>query len=342
MSGMLREWLEERERHWLSPHAAFAYASRGRQRAEPEHAYRTAFQRDRDRILHTKAFRRLKRKTQVFLAPEGDHYRTRLTHTLEVAQIARTVARALQLNEDLTEAIALGHDLGHTPFGHAGESVLNEVLPGGFQHSEQSLRIVDKLESTGGHPGLNLTEEVRDGIRHHSKGKAILFNLQGERAFTLEGQIVSVCDAIAYVNHDIDDAIRGGIITDRDLPTGAVAIVGSTSSRRIDTMVTALIEGSSDGVLAMEENVRAAMVALREYLYRSVYPSPAIRTEIEKAKKLLREMYAYLVEQRREDLLRGDPEDSLERRAADFIASMTDDYALQLYNSLFLPRAWPV
>ena len=217
----LREQFEQRERQTLAPYAAFAAESRGRQRFEAEHDHRTAYQRDRDRILHSKSFRRLKHKTQVFLAPEGDHYRTRLTHTLEAAQIARTVARALFVNEDLTEAIALGHDLGHTPFGHAGESVLNEKYAEGFRHAEQSLRVVDVLEVSSHGAGLNLTYEVRDGILNHSKGRDVLAGKSGQRASTLEGMIVSVCDAVAYINHDIDDAVRAGLIAVNDLPKAA-------------------------------------------------------------------------------------------------------------------------
>ncbi|HOE68011.1 MAG TPA: deoxyguanosinetriphosphate triphosphohydrolase [Candidatus Hydrogenedentes bacterium] len=337
----LRETLEERERLWLSPYATLSSRTRGRARFEPEHAYRTAFQRDRDRILHAKAFRRLKRKTQVFLAPEGDHYRTRLTHTLEVAQIARTAARALSLNEDLCEAISLGHDLGHAPFGHAGESVLNEVFSEGFRHCQQGLRIVDKLESTRHGPGLNLTWEVRDGIEHHSRGKGLLLGSPAPAASTLEGQIVSLCDAIAYINHDIDDAIRAGLITLGDLPREAIRLLGATSSERIDAMTTALVLGSGDGRVGMEEAVRQAVCELRSYLYAHVYPGAVIQVEIEKAKKLLRELYGHLMERPTPEALRGDPEDSLERRVVDFIASMTDSYALQFYQRLFLPISWP-
>ncbi|MBI3117462.1 MAG: deoxyguanosinetriphosphate triphosphohydrolase, partial [Candidatus Hydrogenedentes bacterium] len=280
----IRELLEGRERSTLSPQAALAAASRGRALPEEEDPYRTAFQRDRDRILHTKAFRRLKRKTQVFLAPWGDHYRTRLTHTLEVAQIARTVARALFVNEDLTEAIALGHDLGHTPFGHAGEAVLNEVFEPGFRHFEQSLRVVDKLEQRHAGPGLNLTWEVRDGILYHSKGKALLQGRKTEGPNTIEGGIVSVCDAIAYINHDIDDALRGGVITLADLPGDALVVLGNTSSQRIDKMVVGLIEGSKSGTLAIQPGILEAMNALRDYLYRQVYPAEPIESEIRKAK----------------------------------------------------------
>lgn len=335
----LREHLEDRERKTLSRHATCAADSKGRERPEEEHGYRTAFQRDRDRILHTKAFRRLTRKTQVFLAPEGDHYRTRLTHTLEVTQIARTVARALNLNEDLTEAIALGHDLGHTPFGHAGEHVLNRMYKDGFRHYEQSLRVVDKLEETRHGRGLNLTHEVRDGILNHSKGRSILLGRTGQRPSTLEGEVMSVCDAIAYINHDMDDAIRAGIITIDDFPVEAIDLLGRTMSQRINTMVDALIECSQEGAIAMRKDVLDATDALRAFLYRDVYPSPPIDTEIARAKKILRELYEHLVENPIEDVLRLDSSDSLERRTVDFIAGMTDQFALNLYRRLFFPKA---
>jgi len=337
----IRERLEAREREVLSPRATLSSASRGRVTAEAEDGVRTCFQRDRDRILHTKSFRRLKRKTQVFLAPKGDHYRTRLTHTLEVSQIARTVARALSLNEDLTEAIALGHDLGHTPFGHAGEAVLNEVLTGGFRHFEQSLRVVEKLEKRRTGSGLNLTWEVRDGILYHSKGKAVLQGRASEGPNTPEGQVVSVCDAIAYINHDIDDAVLAGVITIDDLPKDAIAFLGRSSSERIDKMVIGLIRATADGPFAIEPEVLAGMNSLRDYLYREVYPSPRINGEIVKAKKMLRELYEHLLKHPVEEIERADPEDSLERRTADFVAGMTDEYALNLYHELLLPSPWP-
>lgn len=325
----------------LSPCAAFSAKTRGRERAESEHEYRTAYQRDRDRIVHSKAFRRLKRKTQVFLAAEGDHYRTRLTHTFEAAQISRTAARALFLNEDLAEAIALGHDLGHTPFGHAGEAALNEMYAPGFRHAEQSLRVVDKLEQGRTGPGLNLTYEVRDGILHHSKGKEILEGRRPERPATLEAEVVSVCDAIAYINHDIDDAVRAGIITLDYLPRDAVRVLGRSTSERIDSMVTALIEGTRDGQLGMTEEVRGATNELRSFMYTYVYPSDQINREIVKAKKLLRELYEHFVARPPEEIVgAGDPGDSLERRVVDFVAGMTDQYALNLYERLFFPVAW--
>lgn len=337
----IREQIEERELQTLSPFAAPACRSRGRARPEPEHDYRTAYQRDRDRILHTKAFRRLKRKTQVFFAPAGDHFRTRLTHTLEVAQIARTAARALFLNEDLTEAIALGHDLGHTPFGHAGEAVLNEIYAPGFHHAEQSLRIVDRLESTRHGQGLNLTFEVRDGIRNHSQGKTVLTGREGRWAATLEGDLVSVCDAVAYINHDIDDAVRGQLITLDDLPRAAVKVLGSSSSERINSMVCALIEGSQEGRIGMTEPVRCATWELRSFLYANVYPCPRISREIAKGKKIVRELYYYLLEHPEQEILDAHPEESVERRTVDFVAGMTDQYALKLYRLHFFPESWP-
>ncbi len=337
----VREQIEDRERQSLSAHATLVADSKGRLRSEKEHDYRTAFQRDRDRILHSKAFRRLKQKTQVFLAPKGDHYRTRMTHTLEVSQIARTVARALSLNEDLTEAVALGHDLGHTPFGHAGEAVLNEVYEPGFRHFEQSLRVVDLLESTRHGPGLNLTFEVRDGILNHSRSKGILTGRDSSGAATLEANVVSICDAVAYINHDIDDAIRSGLITIDDLPRDAVASLGRTSSERINRMAIALIEGCRDGRIGMTEDVRQATADLRYYLYTNLYPCEAISMEIDKAKKLLRELYYRLLEHPTKESCAGNPNDSIERRTTDFIAGMTDPYALQLYSSMFFPSSWP-
>jgi dGTPase len=338
----LREQIEEQERRTLSPYAARAAGSRGRERPESEHEYRTAFQRDRDRILHSKAFRRLKRKTQVFLAPEGDHYRTRLTHTLEAAQIARTAARALFLNEDLAEAIALGHDLGHTPFGHAGESALNEAYPPGFRHSEQSLRVVDRLELGRSGSGLNLTFEVRDGILNHSKGKGLFQGRRPGRAATLEGELVSVCDAIAYINHDIDDAIRAAIITLDDLPRDAIGVLGTTTSARINAMVTGLIEASRDGRIAMTPDALEATTALRSFMYAEVYPCEAITHEIDKAKRLLRLMYDYLLDHPTPESAAGDPGDPLDRRTVDFLAGMTDPYALNLYERLFFPSGWRI
>lgn len=336
----VRNRLEAWESERLAPHATRSSSTRGRDVAEVEDPYRTAFQRDRDRILHTKAFRRLKRKTQVFLSPEGDHYRTRLTHTLEVAQIARTVSRALMLNEDLTEAIALGHDLGHTPFGHAGEKVLNEEMPGGFRHYEQSLRVVEKLERRGEKQGLNLTWEVRDGILNHSKGKALLQGKYGVGAATPEGDIVSIADAIAYISHDIDDALRAGVITLNDLPQDALHFLGENTSTRIDSMVVGMIKGSEDGRIDILPDVKAAMNTLRTHMYTHVYTCAAINQEIRKAEHLLRNLFYYLQEHPTPEILAADPQDSLERRVVDFLSGMTDHYAIQLYDSLLIPRSW--
>ncbi len=338
--GSVREWLEEREAAWLSPRAQLVANSQGRMEPEVEDCNRTAYQRDRDRILHTKAFRRLKRKTQVFLAPLGDHYRTRLTHTLEVTQIARTVVRALRLNEDLVEAIALGHDLGHTPFGHAGERVLNEVCSTGFHHFEQSLRVVDKLESRSVGRGLNLTHEVRDGILHHSRGKAIL---QGKRAAgpnTLEGQVMSICDAVAYMNHDIDDAIRAGILSADALPKEPIRALGSRTSERIDRMVTALIDGSGGDAIGFANGILEPFNELRDFLFREVYPCEAITQEMDRASKVLRELYHHLLAHPVEEILKADESDSIERRTVDFVAGMTDEYAMNLYQRLLLPWPW--
>ena len=336
----VREILEERERATLSPHAAFSAESRGRQVEEPEDPYRTIFQRDRDRILHTKAFRRLKRKTQVFLAPLGDHYRTRLTHTLEVAQVARTVARALFLNEDLTEAIALGHDLGHTPFGHAGERGLNEAYVDGFRHAEQSLRVVDKLEKRKAGRGLNLTAEVRDGILCHSEGKVLLHGEPAEGPHTLEGRVVSVCDAIAYIAHDIDDAIRARVIEEKSLPREATSVLGSDTSQRIDRMVVGVIEGSAKGEIGLTPEIGTAMRALHAFLFQHVYPGPDIGAEIEKATRLVRILFEHFVQEPSEEILEANPADSIERRTVDFVAGMTDEYALQLCEGLLLPAPW--
>lgn len=332
--------LEERERAQLAPWATLSSASKGRVEPEPEDPYRTRFQRDRDRILHSKAFRRLKRKTQVFLAPRDDHYRTRLTHTLEVSQIARTVSRALGLNEDLTEAIALGHDLGHTPFGHAGERVLNTVCPGGFRHYEQSLRVVDLLEHRGEKPGLNLTHEVREGIRYHSEGKGLLKGKPVTGPSTPEGRVLSLSDAIAYINHDVDDAVRARVITPDNLPREAVRVLGVTASERIDRMVVALIEGTHEDKIGIEQEVCEAMILLRNYLYAEVYPCEEIHREIRKAENMLARLYEYLVNHPPEEVLREESNDPMERRIADFVAGMTDEYALQLYERLLLPAPW--
>ena len=343
----IRKSIEQLEAQTLSPHACLSMHSRGRERSAQHCSIRTVFQHDRDRILHSKSFRRLKYKTQVFLSPEGDHYRTRLTHTLEVAQVARTVARALRLNEDLTEAIALGHDLGHTPFGHAGEQVLDELVAGGFHHVRQSLRVVDILEKDG--RGLNLTAEVRDGIRKHSKGQGgLLTPGPDSSAFTLEGQIVRLADIIAYVSHDLDDAIRGGIIAPGDVPLEISRVVGLKHSRRIDCMVRDLIEQShrqDAAQILLSVEMDGAIKALRSWLYEHVYRIDCIHDDFVKASHLLRELFLYFVEN--EDIflkhggrrLKGD---ALQVSVADFIAVMTDRFALSLYSRLFLPQPWRV
>ncbi len=344
----IREASEERERLSLSPWAARSAESRGRMRPEAECALRTAFQRDRDRIIHCKAFRRLKHKTQVFLSPTGDHYRTRLTHTLEVSQIARTVARCLGLNEDLTEASALGHDLGHTPFGHAGEEVLNDIVPGGFYHNQQSLRVVDELEKGG--LGLNLSWEVRDGILKHSKGKGeILPQESGERSATLEGQVVRIADIIAYISHDLDDALRGGLITDQEIPSYCRRVLGDRSSQRINTMVTDLVEHSRETLpreLSLGSSVQQAMTALRDFLYERVYEIGRVHYDFIKARKVIQELYGVLMESPEmiasETGLELGPLPFDPQRASDFIAGMTDRYALNLYEKVFLPKPWAV
>ncbi len=335
----IREKIEETEKQVLHPRACLSSLTRGRIRPEPPHPLRTAFQRDRDRIIHCKSFRRLKHKTQVFLAPFGDHYRTRLTHTLEVSQIARTLARALRLNEDLTEAIALGHDLGHTPFGHAGEETLASLLKTGFTHYEQSLRVVDRLEYDG--KGLNLTMEVRDGILKHSKGRGdILSRRKGDMPFTLEGQLVRLSDVIAYVNHDIDDALRAGMIKEKDIPGHLVKFLGRWPATRIDRMVMDVVRESLACDLeriAMSEEMMAAVIELRDFLYEQVYTSPLVRREIEKAKQVLTELFSRLKENPAPYVKTYPEEDPLERRVADFIAGMTDRYALRLFQGK-LPR----
>jgi dGTPase len=338
---------EARERKLLAADAAFSADSRGRIHEEPECNYRMAFQHDRDRIIHSKAFRRLKYKTQVFLTPSGDHYRTRLTHTLEVSQIARTIAKALFLNEDLTEAIALGHDLGHTPFGHAGEAVLNQLHPGGFSHFQQSLRVVDILEKDGA--GLNLTFEVRDGIVKHSKGKGKIFSPALEHtAITLEGRVVRLADIIAYVNHDLDDAIRAQAIAANEIPGSCRTILGETHPRRINTMVTDIIDMSrkEPGSLQMSPEILEAMTDLRSFLFTRVYESPIVYRDFKKASRLLKEIYAYFIEHPEELSRKFYPaylEDAtLEDNLRDFIASMTDRYAFSLYEKLFLPHPWNI
>ena len=339
----IREKLEEREAQALSAQATLSSKSKGRERPEAPHSLRTAFQRDRDRIIHCKSFRRLKHKTQVFLAPFGDHYRTRLTHTLEVSQIARTIAKALQLNEDLTEAIALGHDLGHTPFGHAGEETLAKLLPDGFTHYEQSLRVVEKLEYDG--KGLNLTYEVRDGISRHSKGRGeILDDDKKNMPETLEGQVVRASDVIAYVNHDIDDAIRAGVLKNNDIPPHLVKIFGKWHASRIDSMVEDVVEASmklSLKNISLSGEIKNAVVELRDFLFDRVYFNPQFRDELEKTEKIITELFKYVLKNPEGHIKPYPQGDTLEKRAADFIAGMTDRFALSLYEKIFFPRSWP-
>jgi len=336
----IRERLEEKERKYLSPMAKLSSESMGRLRPEEPCPLRPAFQHDRDRILHSKAFRRLKHKTQVFLSPTGDHYRTRLTHTLEVAQISRTIAKSLFLNEDLTEAIALGHDIGHTPFGHAGEAVLNEIMPGGFRHMEQSLRVVDFLENEG--KGLNLTHEVRDGILKHSKGMGeILPEAQEAIPKTLEGQVVRVADIVAYISHDLDDALRAGILEKEELPKECLKTLGYTHSGRINTMVVDIVESTEKMGLTkinISKEVAEAMIELRDFLYERVYHCPEVYSSFIKASKIIKDFFNYFLEN--PNSLPSSQDLSVERRICDFIAGMSDKYALNLYESLFLPRPW--
>ncbi len=344
---LIRETLEQQEKQILHPKAMLSVNSKGRKTPEPACDVRPIFQHDRDRILHSKSFRRLMYKTQVLLLPKGDHYRTRLTHTLEVAQISRTIARSLMLNESLTEAIALGHDLGHTPFGHAGEAVLNKLNPGGFKHYKQSLRVVDLLERDG--RGLNLSFEVKDGIPKHSKGKGdILTTSPDVTAVTLEGRIVRLADIIAYINHDIDDAIRAGVIKDMDLPEKAVRILGSAYSKRIDTMIKGVITATHDTdyqTIAIEDRVLSALVTMRTFLYESVYESDVVHHELEKCERILGELFNYY--KTHPDIFEKEAvfnrsEDPIERRITDFIAGMTDRYALDRFNEIFMPKPWNI
>jgi len=340
----IRAQLEAREREMLAPQAARSAATRGRLRPEPEDPIRPAFQRDRDRIIHTKAFRRLKHKTQVFFAPTGDHYRTRLTHTLEVSQIARSIAKVLRLHEELTEAIALGHDVGHTPFGHAGERVLDELVPGGFSHHAQSLRIVDVLEND--RQGLNLTFEVRDGIARHSKGKhGLPVGAPPEhRASTIEGQVARVADIIAYVNHDIDDAVRAGVLQPASLPREAVSVLGQTSSERIGRMVTDVVMQTIEGGLSeirMSDEILQATLAMREFLFGAVYENDAATAEFAKASGILGGIWEKVRERPEQYLdMRTVAAEGLDTAAQDFVAGMTDRYAVSLYEELFIPKPW--
>lgn len=333
----IRESMELREQELLSPFASHSTDTRGRDRPEEECDVRTAYQRDRDRILHCKAFRRMKDKTQVFLAPQGDHYRTRLTHTLEVSQIARTIARALRLNEDLVEAIALGHDLGHTPFGHSGEKALEQVHPGGFAHYKQSVRVVEILEKNGN--GLNLTWEVRDGMKNHrTSGKPS----------TLEGQVVRFSDKIAYIHHDMDDAQRAGIITEDDIPVTMRTFLGYTTRERLNTFVHNIIENSLDkDSISMSPDVYEAMMDLRSLMFRNVYENPVAKKEEERAMKMLTELYEYYTEHpeampeeyRELAKCRGVPK---EQAVCDYISGMTDQYSMKKFRELYIPKCWEV
>ena len=331
----IRESTEQWESDYLSPYASLNKNSRGRERPEPPCDIRPVYQRDRDRILHCKSFRRLKHKTQVFLTPRGDHYRTRLTHTLEVSQIARTMAKALRLNEDLTEAIALGHDLGHTPFGHAGERVLNDLCSTGFAHALQSVRVVEKLEKNG--KGLNLTWEVRDGIRNH--------RTSGQPS-TLEGKLVRFSDKIAYINHDIDDAIRAGILTEEDIPKNFREILGSTTRERLNTLVHDIIAQSTGKPdIFMSARIEEAMHALRSFMFTNVYTNPVAKGEEVKARNMLEGLFSYYMDHPEElsDEFRSMLEsgrDPLERVVCDYISGMTDQYAIYKFEEYFVPKAW--
>ncbi|MBE6733596.1 MAG: deoxyguanosinetriphosphate triphosphohydrolase [Ruminococcaceae bacterium] len=330
----VRETTEKIEREFLSNGAAFSDASKGRKTLEEECELRTAFQRDRDRIIHSKAFRRLKHKTQVFLAPESDHYRTRLTHTLEVSQIARTIARALRINEDLTEAIALGHDLGHTPFGHAGERALNTLYSGGFTHYEQSVRVCEKIEKNG--KGLNLTFEVLDGILHHTKD---------DWSETLEGRIVRYADRIAYINHDIEDAVRAGIIKASDLPSEITQVLGYTKSQRINTLVTSIVENSDSKSIKMNDEINGAYESLHRFLFDTVYTNRAAKAEEDKVQGIVEGLFGYFVKhpEKMSDEYKAICErEGVERAVMDYIAGMTDHFAVSAYSKIYIPKFWEV
>ncbi len=333
----IRQKLEQREHEILSPYAAFSDCSRGRDILEKPCDIRPVFQRDRDRIIHSKAFRRLKDKTQVFLAPEGDHYRTRLTHTLEVSQISRTIAKALRLNEDLTEAIALGHDLGHTPFGHAGERALNRICPDGFEHHLQSIRVVEHLEKRG--RGLNLTWEVRDGIKNHQTAG---------NPSTLEGKIVRLCDKIAYINHDIDDAIRGQIISEEDIPKEYTEVLGHSLEERLNTMIHDIVSNSENkNDIIMSPEIAQGMKKLREFMFESVYLNKRAKSQEDQAERLLEQLFSYYMkhlEQLPEEfyIRMEQPAEPAHQVVCDYIAGMTDRYAVTKFKELMIPSAWSV
>ncbi len=329
----IRERTERQEHLTLSPLAAFSDQPGEREWPETPCNLRTAYQRDRDRIIHSSSFRRLKHKTQVFLSPEGDHYRTRLTHTLEVSQISRTVARALRLNEDLCEAIALGHDLGHTPFGHAGERALDAIFQGGFRHYDHSVRVCRRLEKGG--KGLNLTSNTLDGIKCHTKG---------DEAITLEGRIVRICDKIAYINHDIDDAVRAGVITENDIPSEIREHFGQTKSHRINSMVMSLITNSLDNIRMAEEDYEM-FLKLHTFLFQSVYLNPKAKSEEQKVSGIIEGLYSHFV--KRPELLPQEyrhilSEEGVERAVVDYIAGMTDTYAVNFYEDIFIPKSWHI
>lgn len=333
----IREQLELREVEYLSPYATLSKDTKGRKRPDKKCDIRPDFQRDRDKILHSKSFRRLKQKTQVFLFPMGDHYRTRLTHTLEVSQNARTIAKALRLNEDLAEAISLGHDLGHTPFGHAGERALNRICPYGFEHNEQSVRVVEYLEKDG--QGLNLTYEVIDGIRsHQTAGKPQ----------TLEGQIVRLSDKIAYVNHDIDDAIRGGILSIEDIPKEFRITLGDTITQRLNTIIHDVIVNSMDKpVISMSDEINGAMAGLREFMFEHVYLNPVAKSEEKKAEQMVENLYYYYMDnfdKLPDEFLRMAVEngEKKEQVICDYIAGMTDNYAVKTFREIFVPESWKI
>ena len=345
----IRERLEQIEQQSLSPFAQLSSQSKGRSVEEEPCKLRPVFVRDRDRILHSKAFRRLAGKTQVFLAPEGDHYRTRITHTLEVAQFARSVCRCLFLNESLVEAIVMGHDLGHTPFGHAGEKILARLLPDGFHHVKQSLRVVEKLERGG--QGLNLTFEVRDGILKHSKGKGAIFSDNPNlTAMTLEGQIVRIADICAYVNHDFDDAMRAGLLKESELPDVVQTRMGTSHKQRLESLITDLVESSrfeDKRMIRMSDEMLEALYAMRDFLYARVYESKEIAREFEKAQRILEELWRYFHEHSDEFQARFWPRavpesEGLDRAVGDFLCGMTDRYAMRLYQELRLPKPWTV
>ncbi len=337
MSQSLREKMEQMEHEYFSPYAAFSDESKGRDKYAKPCDIRPIYQRDRDKILHSKSFRRLKHKTQVFLAPEGDHYRTRLTHTLEVSQIARTIARALRLNEDLTEAIAIGHDLGHTPYGHAGERALQKICNGGFDHAEQSLRVVEVLENHG--EGLNLSWEVRDGIRNHQTRRT---------PSTLEGKIVRLSDKIAYINHDIDDAIRGHIIKEDDIPKELTKILGTTVKSRLDKIVHDIVSQSQNQPdIIMSKEIEEAIFGMRKYMFENVYTNEKAKGEERKVEGLLVYLYEYymknihLLPDEYFNMIEKNNETE-ERAVCDYIAGMTDRYATDIFSELMLPKSWGI